>query len=120
VEVEGHRPLLELAVNLQRLGEELVDPVGRLREEEAAIATGSSCGDTAGIDEEDISACLCEEARGCTAGEAGTDDNRVVLQVLGVSDWPRRLRQNISAPTVAPTPAAAAAPAAALRRFTFA
>jgi hypothetical protein len=57
-----------------------------LRKEEAAVSARGAGADPARIEEEDISACLGEEARGGAAGEAGADDDGVVLQVPGVSD----------------------------------
>jgi hypothetical protein len=81
-QVERHRPVLQLAVDLERLGEQLVDPRRGLREEEAAVSTRRAGADSARIDEEDIGACFGEEACGRAAGEAGADDDCVVLQVV--------------------------------------
>jgi hypothetical protein len=77
-QVEGHRPLLlQAAVPLDRLREELADPRGRLREEEAAVPPGGARADAAAVDDEDALPRLREERRRRAAGDAGSDDDGV-------------------------------------------
>jgi hypothetical protein len=117
---EEHRPgpelerdvdlLFELSVNLERLLQRVVDPRRRLGKEEAAVAAGGSGADSAGVEDDDARPGVGQEPRGSATREACADDDDVgVRQVPGVSVPPRRLRQNMSAPKPAPTPASVAA-----------
>jgi hypothetical protein len=77
-QVEGHLALvLERAVPGDPFVEELVDPVGRLAEEEAAVAARRAGADPATVDDEDAPAGLRERARRRAAGDAGADDDCV-------------------------------------------
>jgi hypothetical protein len=77
-QVERDRPLvLERAVPADRLGEKLVNPGGRLGEEEAAVATRCSRADAAAVDDDDLLARLRERPRRRAAGDAGSDDDGV-------------------------------------------
>jgi hypothetical protein len=115
-QVEWNRPvLLELAIDLERLREQLIDPRRRLTEEEAPVSPGGTGADSTGVDERDARSCLGEEARGGAAREACADDNGVRWRQDSAELSPRRFRQKSKAPRVAPTPAAAPAATAALR-----
>jgi hypothetical protein len=84
---EQHRPgaeverdgalLVEGGIPRDRLGEELVDPRGGLREEEAAVAPGGAGADPAAVQENDVGPGFREGARGGAAGDAGSDDGDV-------------------------------------------
>jgi hypothetical protein len=108
-QVEGNADLvLELAVDVERLREQLVDPGGGLAKEKAAVSPRGAGADAARVDEDDAGAGFREESRAGAPGEARADDDDVgTAQLLGDSP-PRRLRQNIRAPTAAPTPASVA------------
>jgi hypothetical protein len=77
LEVEGHGALLQLAVERNRLGEQLVDPGRRLAEEEAAVPPRGAGADAASLDEDDRLAVLGEKTRRRAAADAGADDDRV-------------------------------------------
>jgi hypothetical protein len=84
---EQHRPgaeverdgalLVEGGVPLDRLGEELVDPRGGLREQEAAVAPGGTGADPAAVLENDVGPGFRESARRGATGDAGSDDGDV-------------------------------------------
>jgi hypothetical protein len=77
-QVEGHVALvLERPVPGDRLVEELVDPAGRLAEEEAAVAPRRAGADPVPVDDEDPPTDLRERARRRAAGDAGADDDGV-------------------------------------------
>jgi hypothetical protein len=136
-EVERDRTVLgELAVDRRRLVEALADPRGRLAEEVAAVAAGRLAGQVAALDEDDPAARLGERAGGRAAGETAPEDDDVgglgdqlsdgspAPAPLSATDGsagagasaaplePLRLRQNMTAPAVAPA-AAATVPTAA-------
>jgi hypothetical protein len=77
-EVERDLARFEFPIDLQRLRQELVDPVGRLAEEEAAVSAGGARSDSTRIEEKNVGPSLGEKARTRTAGEARADDDRVV------------------------------------------
>jgi hypothetical protein len=78
VEVERDRALVvERGVPRDRLGEELVDPRGGLREEEAAVAPGGAGPDPAAVQENDVGPGFRESARRRATGDAGSDDGDV-------------------------------------------
>jgi hypothetical protein len=108
-QVEGNADLvLELAVDVERLREQLVDPGSGLAEEEAAVSPRGAGADAPGVEEDDARTRLRQEPRAGASGEARADDDDVwTAQLLGDSP-PRRLRQNMRAPTAAPTPASVA------------
>jgi hypothetical protein len=69
--------LLERPVPGDRLVEELVDPAGRLAEEEAAVPPRRARAEAAAVDDQDALAGLGERARRGAAGDAGPDDDGV-------------------------------------------
>jgi hypothetical protein len=92
----------------------VVDPGGRLAEEEAAVPAGRSRADAAALDDRDALTALGEEARDRQPRDPPADDDGVGAQLsvdgLPPSDF---LRQKRSAPpTAASVPTSAAAPTA--------
>jgi hypothetical protein len=77
-QVERHLALLfERAVAGDRLVEEIVDPAGRLAEQEAAVAPRRARADAAAVDDEDALARLRERERRGAPGDTGADDDGV-------------------------------------------
>jgi hypothetical protein len=109
-EVERYRSfVLQLGVDRGGLLQVRIDPRRRLPEEKATVSPRRAGPDPTPLDENDFVAALGGVSRDGEAGEPSADDDRLPGQ-LGVesSDAPR-LRQNMSAPTAAPTPARIAA-----------
>jgi hypothetical protein len=77
-QLERHRPfLLELLVPAEGLVEKLVDPRGRLPEEEPAVPTRRPGPDPTSVDDDDGLSGSREKARRRAAGDAGADDGGV-------------------------------------------